>query len=79
MLTWYLERGGRSLLSFGAEQETQRAAAGAIADLIGNRRLEGILVEKIDGIPVLEFAGAAADALIDAGFTRTPRGLRLRR
>jgi ATP-dependent helicase Lhr and Lhr-like helicase len=37
----------------------------------------------LDGVPVLEAAAhpdrkVTADALVDAGFARTPRGLRLR-
>jgi ATP-dependent Lhr-like helicase len=82
-LVWYLERGGRSLLNFSADSEAQRAAAGTLAELVSSGRIGGLLVEKLDGIPVLE-AGvhadrkATAEALVDAGFSRTPRGLRLR-
>jgi ATP-dependent Lhr-like helicase len=83
-LAWFLERGGRSLLSFTAGgQEAHRAAAGALAVLVSAGRVDGILVEKVDGVPVLEPApsddrAAVAAALLDAGFSRTPRGLRLR-
>ncbi len=82
-LVWFSERGGRSLLNFSADPEAQRAAAGALAGLVGAGRVGGILVEKLDGVPVLEAAAhgdrrATADALIDAGFVRTPRGLRIR-
>ncbi len=82
-LVWYLERGGRSLLNFNADGESQRAAAGALAELISAGRIGGVLVEKLNGASALE-AGArdedriAADALIDVGFARTPRGLRMR-
>jgi ATP-dependent Lhr-like helicase len=40
-----------------------------------------LLVERANGVSVLTPDGPAApalDALIDAGFSRTPRGLRLR-
>ncbi|MCB0938578.1 MAG: hypothetical protein KDB55_21605, partial [Mycobacterium sp.] len=82
-LVWFSERGGRSLLNFSVDPEAQRAAAGALAGLVGAGRVGGILVEKLDGVPVLEAAAhgdrrATADALIDAGFVRTPRGLRIR-
>ncbi len=82
-LVWYSERGGRSLLNFSADPQAQRAAAGALTDLVTRRGLGGILIEKIDGVPVLEVAAHAdqrdtADALAAAGFARTPRGLRLR-
>lgn len=82
-LVWFLERGGRSLLNFTADAEAQRAAAGALAGLVSDGRVGGILIERLDGAPVLEAAAhegrrVTADALVDAGFARTPRGLRLR-
>jgi ATP-dependent Lhr-like helicase len=82
-LVWFSERGGRSLLNFSADEEAQRAAAGALAELVSGGRIGGILVEKLDGVPVLELAAhpdrrITAEALFDAGFARTPRGLRLR-
>ena len=78
-LTWYLERGGRSLLNFHADPEAQQSAAAALADMVGSGRLAGIVVEKIDGVGVLEapHSGTAA-ALLSAGFARTPRGMRMR-
>jgi ATP-dependent Lhr-like helicase len=82
-LVWYLERGGRSLLSFTDDAEAHIAAAAALADLVSAGRVQAFLVEKINGVPVLEPGAegeraAVQDALIGAGFTRTPRGLRLR-
>lgn len=82
-LTWFLERGGRSLLSFTADGDAHIAAAAALAVLVGTGRVGSFLVEKVNGVPVLEpGAGgeraAVQDALIGAGFARTPRGLRLR-
>ena len=78
-LVWYLERGGRSLLTFRSDPGAQQAAAGALAHLVAEGRVEGVLVERIDSVPVLQ---AAADGpvgcLVNAGFARTPRGLRLR-
>ena len=82
-LAWFLERGGRSLLSFTDNAELHAAAAAALADLVTSGRVGSLLVEKVNGVPVLEpvaDGGRAAvqDALIGAGFARTPRGLRLR-
>ena len=59
------------------------AAAGALADLVGARRVQSLLVEKVNGEPVLApdaqvGQAAVVTALTDAGFARTPRGLRLR-
>ncbi|KWX26096.1 ATP-dependent helicase [Mycolicibacterium wolinskyi] len=82
-LVWFLERGGRSLLSFGSDDDAQRAAAAALADLVSARRIPALLVERINGVAVLDpdvdaARAAVQDALTGAGFTRTPRGLRLR-
>ncbi|MEO3761563.1 ATP-dependent helicase [Mycobacterium sp. B14F4] len=86
-LAWFLERGGRSLLSFTGDADAHAAAAAALADLVGTGRVGSFLVEKVNGVPVLEpgaegeGAGERAkvhDALLGAGFARTPRGLRLR-
>lgn len=81
-LVWFLERGGRSLLNFATDTdaaEAQRAAAGALAGLIADRRVDGILLERVDGTAVLELHDSPTlAALTEAGFSRTPRGLRLR-
>ncbi|EUA14375.1 hypothetical protein I546_0116 [Mycobacterium kansasii 732] len=44
------------------------------------RRVASILVERVDGIPALQPGGPdwVTGALVEAGFVRTPRGLRLR-
>ncbi|MBP2453737.1 ATP-dependent helicase [Mycolicibacterium lutetiense] len=82
-LAWFLERGGKTLLSFTSDSETQRAAAGALAELVSGGRIPSLLVERINGVGVLdpgvdEDRAAVQDALTGAGFSRTPRGLRLR-
>ena len=82
-LAWFLERGGRSLLSFTDDQEAHIAAASALADLVSSGRVGSLLVEKVNGVSVLEPVAegqraAVQEALIRAGFARTPRGLRLR-
>ena len=82
-LAWFLERGGRTLLSFTDDAEAHHAAAGALADLVGTGRVQSLLVEKVNGEPVLApdangGQAAVVAALTGAGFARTPRGLRLR-
>jgi ATP-dependent Lhr-like helicase len=81
-LAWFLERGGRSLLTFTDDPAADHAAAVALADLVAARRVASILVERIDGTPALQpragGPGPVVDALSDAGFVRTPRGMRLR-
>ncbi len=76
-LVWFLERGGRSLLSFTDDAEAHVAAATALADLVSAGRVPSFLIEKVNGVPVLEPGAegeraAVQDALIGAGFTRTP-------
>jgi ATP-dependent Lhr-like helicase len=83
-LAWFLERGGRSLLTFTDDPAAAHAAAAALADLVTARRMESILVERVNGAPALQPhtesspAATAVSGLIDAGFARTPRGMRLR-
>lgn len=80
-LAWFLERGGRTLLTFTDDADAHHAAAQALADLVTARRVESILVERINGVPALQPAGGTspvAVALAEAGFARTPRGMRLR-
>lgn len=80
-LAWFLERGGRTLLTFTDDTDAHHAAAQALADLVAARRVESILVERINGMPALQPAGGTspvAVALAEAGFARTPRGMRLR-
>ena len=70
-------------MNFSVDPEAQRAAAGALAELVGRGSVGGILVERLDGVSVLDTAtnsqrGDTVDSLIAAGFARTPRGLRMR-
>lgn len=80
-LVWFLERGGRSLLSFtDDDSDANHAAAVAVADLVRTGRVNAILIERINSAPVLapQVSASVVTALSDAGFARTPRGLRLR-
>lgn len=78
-LVWFLERGGRSLLSFTDGPDANHAAAVALADLVAARRVDSLVVERVNGVPVLQLHDSRVHAaLTDAGFARTPRGLRLR-
>ncbi|TDL10129.1 ATP-dependent helicase [Mycolicibacterium obuense] len=78
-LAWFVERGGRSLLSFTEDAGVHNAAAAALAELVTRQRVPALLVERIDGVPVLESRESmVVESLVQAGFSRTPRGLRLR-
>ncbi|WP_422734053.1 ATP-dependent helicase [Micromonospora sp. WMMD558] len=75
-LVLYVERGGRTLLSFTDEADTLAAAGKALADVVHSGALGAISVERADGEAV--HSSPLRDALTAAGFRATPRGLRLR-
>jgi ATP-dependent Lhr-like helicase len=72
----YVERGGRTLLSFTDEPEALVAAGQALAASVRSGALGAMSVERADGESV--HASPLRDALTAAGFRTTPRGLRLR-
>ena len=72
----YVERGGRSLLSFTTDRGELRAAAEALAGAVHEGWLGTLAVERADGVGSLE--SELADVLTEAGFRVTPKGLRLR-
>jgi len=73
----YLERGGRSLLSFTADSALLAAAARCVAAAVADTRLGPVTVERVNGHPVL--GSELGAVLTDAGFRATPKGMRLRR
>ncbi len=75
-LALYVERGGRTLLSYVDDQERLALAAKALADAVHAGALGALSVERADGAPV--HATPLREALAGAGFRATPRGLRLR-
>jgi ATP-dependent Lhr-like helicase len=72
----YVERGGRTLLSFSDDLAALQPAADALALAVRDGALGKLQVERADGVPVV--ASALGNALEAAGFRPTPRGLRLR-
>ena len=80
-LTLYLERGARTLLSFSTDARALGAAAGALAATARGGRFGPMTIQRLDGDDVLDrdvLGAPLAQALVAAGFTTTPRGLRLR-
>lgn len=77
-LVLFVERGGRSVLTFDDDESALRAAADALARAVRTRALGHLTVQRVDGHGVLSDPGTVAAALEAAGFTATPRGLRLR-
>jgi len=80
-LAAYVERGGRSLLTFTDDTEVLAPSMAALATAVRQGALGRLTVERADGASILatgERAGALRGALEAAGFVATPRGLRLR-
>ena len=78
-LVLYVERGGRTILSYSMEESDLQAAADALSLAVREGALGRLTVEKSDGDPMLGAHHPLARALMTAGFHPTPRGLRLRR
>jgi ATP-dependent Lhr-like helicase len=75
-LTIYVERGGRTLLSFVDDEQVLVMTAAALADAVKRGALGVLSVERADGDAVM--GTSLGKALESAGFRITPRGLRLR-
>ena len=78
-LVLYLERGGRTALTYSDDPDTVPATARALADRVRSGHLGSLTVAKIDGAPALSSPHPLAAALQEAGFHTAPQGLRLRR
>ena len=76
-LVFYVERGGRTLLSFTDDAEVLTPAAEALARAVRLGQLGRLTVERADGQHVFGSA-AVSSSLQEAGFVMTPSGLRLR-
>ncbi|HYH23756.1 MAG TPA: DEAD/DEAH box helicase, partial [Blastococcus sp.] len=76
-LVLYVERGGKSLLSWTEDEQVLKEAATALSGAVSAGALGRMVVQKADGASVHESTPLSA-ALQAAGFAATPRGLRLR-
>jgi len=78
-LALYVERGGRTLLTWSDDVDLLTPAAESLAEAARRGSLGRLTVEKADGEQLLG-AGSTPlrQALQSAGFITTPRGLRLR-
>ncbi|HEX6920814.1 MAG TPA: DEAD/DEAH box helicase, partial [Actinomycetes bacterium] len=75
-LVLYVERGGRTLLTWTDEPAVLQPAVDALALAVREGHLGRLTVERADGARVLD--SPLGSALEAAGFHATPRGLRLR-
>lgn len=76
-LVLYVERGGKTLLSWTEDEVALKEAATALSNAAAAGALGRMTVQKADGASVHESTPLSA-ALQAAGFSATPRGLRLR-
>ena len=80
-LAMYVERGGRTLLTFTEDLGVIGPAVDALATAVRHGALGRLTVERADGEHILsagDRSSALRRALESAGFIATPRGLRLR-
>lgn len=78
-LALYVERGGRTLLTWSDDPELLGPAAEALSTAVRRGTLGRLTVEKADGARLLGSGPSALRAALDAaGFVATPRGLRIR-
>jgi ATP-dependent Lhr-like helicase len=75
-LVLYVEKGGRTILSYGEDEELLQPAVDALALAARDGTLGRLSVERADGEAVLDTPFARV--LLEAGFRLSPRGLRLR-
>ncbi|MGY1772173.1 ATP-dependent helicase [Blastococcus sp. SYSU D00813] len=76
-LVLYVERGGKTLLSWTEDEQALKEAATALSGAVAAGALGRMVVQKADGASVHE-STPLSSALQAAGFAATPRGLRLR-
>ena len=76
-LVLYVERGGKTLLSWTEDEHVLKEAATALSGAVAAGSLGRMVVQKADGASVHESTPLSA-ALQAAGFAATPRGLRVR-
>ena len=76
-LVLYVERGGKTLLSWTEDEHLLKEASTALSAAVTAGALGRMVVQKADGESVHVNSPLSA-ALQAAGFAATPRGLRLR-
>ncbi|OFI38587.1 DEAD/DEAH box helicase [Arthrobacter sp. SW1] len=75
-LVLYVERGGKTLLTFTEDADALSAAAAALVDVVRRGAVDKLIMEKANGQDLL--GTPIADALAAAGAYSTPKGLRIR-
>jgi ATP-dependent Lhr-like helicase len=79
VLTLYVERGGKTLLTFTEDEEVLAHGIEALGRVVREGALGRLTVEKADGASIHgDDSEVLRRAMESAGFIATPRGLRLR-
>ncbi len=73
----YLERGARTLVTFGHEPGAVGDALAVVARAVQEGRLDSVQVERINQVPALQTKDLAP-ALEGSGFMMTPQGWKAR-
>ncbi|MBM7366681.1 ATP-dependent Lhr-like helicase [Gordonia hydrophobica] len=71
----FVERGGKTVLTFTDDAPALEAAALALVRAVAGGRIPRIHIDQVDGEPVRRTA--IGEHLVAAGFSTTPRGLRM--
>ncbi|MGK2874928.1 MAG: ATP-dependent helicase [Nocardioides sp.] len=77
-LVLYVERGGRTALSWSEDAGVLAAACGCLVDTVRAGRLGSLTIQKADGESLLGSQSALRAALEEAGFVPNSRGLQVR-
>ncbi|GAA5198802.1 ATP-dependent helicase [Arthrobacter gyeryongensis] len=75
-LVLYVERGGKTLLTFSHDDAVLAAAAAALVGVVRRGAVDKLIMEKVNGHDLLDTP--VAFALAAAGAYSTPKGLRIR-
>lgn len=75
-LVLYVERGGKTLLTFSHDDAVLAAAAAALVGVVRRGAVDKLIMEKVNGHDLLDTP--VAFALAEAGAYSTPKGLRIR-
>ncbi|PTR31583.1 Lhr family ATP dependent helicase [Rhodococcus sp. OK519] len=75
-LVLFVERGGRTVLTFTDDVGALRTAAESLAATVKRGGIDKVVVEKVDGVTI--HGNDFAPLLTEVGFSATPRGFRLR-
>lgn len=75
-LVLYVEPGGKTILAFSSDRERLAAACEELASAVLRSVVSSLTIQRFNGVPI--GTSDAATVFEDAGFTLTPRGMRVR-